>query len=64
MSARLFRTYISGIHITYEDIQPSTYEKQPVENVDNFQRNARGGHFVFQNEADFLPREAYPPPPQ
>ena len=30
-------------------------------NVDNFQRNARGGHFVFQNEANFSPREAYPP---
>ena len=30
-------------------------------NVDYFQRNARGGHLVFQNEATFLPREAYPP---
>ena len=30
-------------------------------NVDYFQRNARGGHLVFQNEAIFLPREAYPP---
>ena len=29
-------------------------------NVDYFQRNARGGHLVFQNEAIFLPREAYP----
>ena len=27
-------------------------------NVDYFQRNARGGHLVFQNEAIFLPREA------
>ena len=50
------------MHITYEEIQPSTYEEQPVEkNVDYFQRNARGGHLVFQNEAIFLPREAYPP---
>ena len=31
--------------------------------VDNFQRNARGGHLVFQNEANFSPREAYPPLP-
>ena len=31
MSARMERTYIFVIHITYEDIQPSTYEKQPVE---------------------------------
>ena len=52
---------ISVIHITYEEIQPSTYEKQPVENVDNFQRNARWGHLVFQNEANFSPSEAYPP---
>ena len=29
--------------------------------VDYFQRNAHGGHLVFQNEAIFLPREAYPP---
>ena len=29
-------------------------------NVDYFQRNARGGHLVFQNEAIFLSREAYP----
>ena len=29
-------------------------------NVDNFQRNAGGGHLVFQNEANFLPRERYP----
>ena len=28
--------------------------------MDNFQRNARGGHLVFQNEAYFSPREAYP----
>ena len=28
--------------------------------VDNFQRNAHGRHLVFQNEAYFLPREAYP----
>ena len=32
-----------------------------LKNVDYFQRNARGGHLVFQNEAIFLPREAYPP---
>ena len=30
-------------------------------NVDNFQRNARGGHLVFKDEANFLPIEAYPP---
>ena len=30
-------------------------------NVYYFQRNARGGHLVFQNEAIFVPREAYPP---
>ena len=42
-------------------IEPSTYEKQTVKNVDYFQRNARGGHLVFQNEAIFSPREAYPP---
>ena len=30
-------------------------------NVDNFQRNARGGHLVFQNEANFSPREDYLP---
>ena len=29
-------------------------------NVDYFQRNARGSHLVFQNEAIFLPRVAYP----
>ena len=27
--------------------------------VDNFQRNACSGHLVFQNEANFSPREAY-----
>ena len=30
-------------------------------NVDYFQRNACGGHLVFQNEAIFVPREAYTP---
>ena len=30
-------------------------------NADYFQRNARGGHLVFQNQAIFSPREAYPP---
>ena len=30
------------------------------ENVDNFQRNVSGGHLVFQNEANFSLREAYP----
>ena len=30
-------------------------------NVANFQRNVRGGHLVFKNEANFSPREAYPP---
>ena len=29
--------------------------------VDNFQRNTCGSHFVFQNDANFSPREAYPP---
>ena len=29
--------------------------------VDNFQRNARGGHFIFKHEAKFSPREAYLP---
>ena len=29
--------------------------------VDNFQRNAHGGHLVSQNEANFIPREAFPP---
>ena len=29
--------------------------------VDNFQRNAHGGHLVFQNETNFSPREAYLP---
>ena len=33
---------------------------QTGENVNYFQRNARGGHLVFQNESVFLPREAYP----
>ena len=33
MSARLLRTCIYVIHITYEEIQPSTYEKQPVEKI-------------------------------
>ena len=27
--------------------------------VDNFHKNACGGHIVFQNEANFSPREAY-----
>ena len=38
---------------------PLAYGRWP--NVDYFQRNARGSHLVFQNEAIFLPREAYPP---
>ena len=29
--------------------------------VYNFQRNGRSGNLVFQNEADFSPREAYIP---
>ena len=29
--------------------------------INNFQRNAHDGHCVFQNEANFNPREAYPP---
>ena len=29
--------------------------------VDNFHRNAQGGHVVFQNEANFNRREAYLP---
>ena len=32
-----------------------------LKNVQNFQRNAHGGHLVFQNVATFSPREAYPP---
>ena len=28
--------------------------------VHNIQRNARGGHLIFPNEANFSPREAYP----
>ena len=59
MSACLKRTYISVIHITYEEIQPSSYENQPVEKVDNFQRNAQGSHLVFHNEANFTCTEAY-----
>ena len=34
---------------------------QPVEKVDNFQRNAHGGHLIFQNEANLSHREAYLP---
>ena len=30
-------------------------------NVDNLQRNAHSSHLVFQNEANFSPREAYLP---
>ena len=29
------------------------------EKVDNFQRNAQGGHLVFQNEVNFSVRETY-----
>ena len=54
------RGHIYALYISpYEEIQTSTYENQPVENVDNFQRNARSGHLVFQNEANISPREAY-----
>ena len=35
-------------------MRTSQYKK-----VDNFQRNARGSHLVFQNEASFIPRESY-----
>ena len=35
-------------------------KKSQLKNVDNFQRNARSCHLVFQNEANFGPREAYP----
>ena len=38
----------------------SPMKRLNLQNVDYFQRNARGGHLVFQNEATFLPREAYP----
>ena len=48
------------IFISDEEIQPSIYENWPVENVPNFQRNTRGGHLLFQNEANFSPIEAYP----
>ena len=58
MYARLLRTYISVIHITFSEIQLSTSENQPAEK-DNFQRNAHGGHLVFQNDANFSPGEAY-----
>ena len=62
MSACLNRTYISVIHITYEEIQTSSHKNQPVEkDVENFQRNAQDSHLVFQNEAYFNCREAYLP---
>ena len=48
-------------HITYEEIQPSTYEEQPVEKCRLFFKEMPIGHLVFQNEAILFPREAYPP---
>ena len=53
--------YICYIYITYEECQPSRYENQPVETVDNFQRNAQDDHLVFQNEANISRTEALPP---
>ena len=53
------------VHLLY--ISPKkTFNLRPMtnsqyKNVDYFQRNALGGHFVFQNEAIFSLREAYPP---
>ena len=49
------------MHITYEEIQPSSYENQPIEKLDNFQRNVQDSHLVFQNKANFSRREAYLP---
>ena len=53
------RGHVYLLYITYEEIQPSTYENQPVEKVANFQRNPHGDNLVFQNEANLSPREAY-----
>ena len=41
------------------NLLPTSISQQ--KKVDNFQRNARGGHLVFQNEANFSSREAYLP---
>ena len=60
MCARLSRTCISVLHITYEEIQPSTYEKQPVEKCRLFSKKCPSGHLVFQNEAIFLPSCRFP----
>ena len=42
-----------------------TLKKGPRSNLttseDNFQRNARSGHLIFQNEVNFSAKDGYPP---
>ena len=43
-----------------ENKTPTALKGCGIKKVDNFQRNACSGHLVFQNEANFSSREAYP----
>ena len=53
----VYLSYISPINrFNLLLMRTSQYKK-----ADNFLRNAQGGHLVFQNEANFSPREVYLP---
>ena len=56
----LQRTYISVIHITYEEIQPSGYLNQPGKRGKQFSKKCPR-QLVLQNEANFRHIEAYLP---
>ena len=53
----VYLLYISSMK-TFNILLMRTSQKKK---VDNFQRNARGSHLVFQNEANFSAREAHLP---
>ena len=47
----------------YQESQPSTYEKQPVENAVNFQRNASMAIVLVPEKLTPKPPPPPPPPP-
>ena len=60
MSACLQRTYISVIQITYEEIQPSSHENQPVQKRKIiFKEMPRAAILFLKKEANFSRIEAY-----
>ena len=48
---------MSVIHMTYEEIQPSSYAIQPVEKVDNFKEILRAAILFFRMRLISVPEK-------